>query len=222
MIDTTIYLPNLLECLHRQFGARLVYAGLQGSYLRNEATETSDIDIMVVIEKLSAFDLDTYRSIIESLGDFEKSCGFICSKKDLANWNPLEICHLLHSTKDLYGSLAELVPEYTNDDIRNFIKMSVNNLYHEICHRYIHSDMDKNIDRISGTYKGVFFILQNLYYLSHGVFPLTKAELLPLLEGKDLAVFQRSQELNRGIQHDFFNSFDLLFTWCQETISRLN
>lgn len=222
MIDTAIYLPKLLECLHQQFGTRLVYAGLQGSYLRNEATETSDIDIMVVIEKLSAFDLDTYRSIIQSLGNFEKSCGFICSRNDLANWNPLEICHLLHSTKDLYGNLAELVPEYCNDDIRNFVKMSVNNLYHEICHRYIHSSTDKNIARLTGTYKGVFFILQNLCYLSCGRFPLTKAELIPLLEGKDLAVFQRSLELNRGIQHDFFNSFDLLFTWCQDTISRLN
>ncbi|MBQ9141799.1 MAG: nucleotidyltransferase domain-containing protein [Lachnospiraceae bacterium] len=30
-----------------EFGDRLLYVGLQGSYLRGEATESSDIDIMV-------------------------------------------------------------------------------------------------------------------------------------------------------------------------------
>ena len=222
MIDTAIYIPKLLDRLHRHFGPRLFYAGLQGSYLRDEATESSDIDIMIVIDGLTVSDLDSYRAIIQSLGDFEKSCGFICSKCDLAGWNPLEICHLLHSTKDLYGRLSELVPEYSNYDIRNFIKISVNNLYHEICHRYIHADMGKNITHISGTYKGVFFILQNLCYLTHGRFPLTKAELLPLLEGKDLAVFRRSLELSSGIPHDFSGSFELLFTWCQETMAQFN
>lgn len=221
MINVENYCSSLLLRLRQQYGSRLTYIGLQGSYLRNEATETSDIDIMVVIDQLSVADLDTYRSIIRSLGNFEKSCGFICSKSDLANWNPLEICHLLHSTKDFYGVLAELVPEYTETDIRNFIKMSVNNLYHEICHRYIHADTDRNTARLPGTYKGVFFILQNLSYLSHGKFPLTKAELLPMLDGIDLAVFKRSLELSSGIRHDFSDSFELLFTWCQETLARL-
>ncbi len=47
------YIDNLILKLRDSFGERLTYVGLQGSYLRNEATSDSDIDIMAVIDKLS-------------------------------------------------------------------------------------------------------------------------------------------------------------------------
>ena len=139
MIGVEKYISNLKEALLACFGSRLVYVGLQGSYLRGEATENSDIDIVAVVDKLAVSDLDKYRCIIQTMGDFDKSCGFICGKEDLANWNPLEIHHLVNGTKDYYGALKDLVPNYTEGDIRNFIKLSLNNMYHQICHRYIHS-----------------------------------------------------------------------------------
>ncbi len=221
MVDIENYIEQMMVLLKARFGSRLLYVGLQGSYLRGEATENSDIDIMVVIDGLSVSDLDTYRTVIQSLKHFDKSCGFICSKEDIANWNPLEICHLLNCTKDYFGVLGELVPVYTEDDIRNFVKMSVNNLYHEICHRYIHADSEKNVAKLPGTYKGVFFILQNLYYLTHGKFVVTKAELLQGLVGKNKEVLERSVALNRGAAYDFTDSYELLFTWCQETLKSL-
>ncbi len=221
MIDVENYITKLIDSLRYQYGARLVYVGLQGSYLRGEATDNSDIDIMVVIDELSVSDLDNYRTVIQSLEHFEKSCGFICSKEDLSNWNPLEIWHLLNSTKDYYGVLSELIPAYTERDIRSFVKLSLNNIYHEVCHRYIHAERTKSITKLPDTYKGVFFILQNLYYLMHGEYIATKTELLPLLEGKNHAVLERSIELNKGISHDFCESFELLFVWCRDTLKSL-
>ena len=50
MFDLQSYLSRLLSLLRRTFGPRLVYLGLQGSYLRGEATENSDIDVMAVID----------------------------------------------------------------------------------------------------------------------------------------------------------------------------
>ena len=218
MVEIDRYLSDLTELLKDSFGNRLVYAGLQGSYLREEATEDSDIDIMVVIEGLTVADLGTYRALIESLNHADKSCGFICSKSDLANWNPLEIANLLGSTKDYFGELRALVPDYSDQDIRNFVKLSVNNLYHEICHRYIHAAHEKSVADLPGTYKGVFFILQNIYYLTHREFVRTKAELLELLTGKDYEVLKRGMELNTGVPHDFQSSFEILFLWCQQTM----
>ena len=66
------------------FGGRLLYVGLQGSYLRGEATE----------------DLDSYKKIIMKMEHYEKSCGFICGIEEFSRWNPMELCHILHSTKD--------------------------------------------------------------------------------------------------------------------------
>ena len=218
MINIEHYIRQLIDLLKLQFGARLLYVGLQGSYLRGEATDSSDIDIMVVIDALSVADLSMYRAVIGKLDHADKSCGFICGKTDLANWNPLEICHLLHSTKDYYGNLHELVPVYTESDIRSFVKMSLNNLYHELCHRYIHGKPEKTRAALPGMYKSVFFILQNRYYLTHGQFPITKTELLQMACDRDRTVLERSSALKQGEEYDFEESFELLFTWCQETL----
>ena len=221
MINIETYILQLANLLQAHFGTRLQYIGLQGSYMRGEATENSDIDIMVVIDELSVDDLDYYRSVIDSLGEPDKSCGFICSKTDLSNWNPLEICNLLHGTKDYYGTLSKIVPPYSSEDIRNFLKFSLNSLYHEICHRYIHGDPSKNAAKLPYTYKGVFFILQNLHYLRSGEFINNKVRLLSLLQGMDQAVLSRSMMSANEISRLFRESFELLFTWCQQTLRDL-
>ena len=218
MFKTDVYIPALIELLKVAYKERLLYVGLQGSYLRNEATDHSDIDIMVVIRDMSVADLAKYRKAISSLEDYDKSCGFICGIEELKNWNPLEICHLLHTTKDYYGTLAKLVPEYTETDVRNFVKMSLGNLYHEICHRYIHAPKEKNISKLPFTYRSVFFILQNLYYLNSGKFVGTKKELREALSGKDRLVLVAAISLSNGTEFDFDKAFALLFTWCKETI----
>ncbi|MBR5288905.1 MAG: nucleotidyltransferase domain-containing protein [Clostridia bacterium] len=222
MIDIHKYIHHLTGLLSAEFGQRLLYVGLQGSYLRGEANENSDADIMVIIDNLTVCDLDAYRAAIASMDHFDKSCGFICSRADLAGWNPLEIAHLLGSTKDYHGTLGDFVPAYTREDVRNFVRLSLNNLYHEICHRYIHADRERNEAALPGTYKGVFFILQNLYLLRNARFVLTKDELLPLLEGKDYAVMERGMALAKGGEYDFDESFALLFSWCQETLASVS
>ena len=176
---------------------------------------------MVVIDALSVSDLDAYRMIIASMDYYDRSCGFICSKEDLLNWNHLEMCNLLHSTKDYFGRLCDLIPEYTREDIRTFVKLSINNLYHEICHRYVHADKETNAAALPGTYKGVFFILQNLYYLKSGEFISRKADLLKKLDGKDLDVLAHCIGFSSGNAYDFGETFALLFSWCQETLSKL-
>ena len=81
------------------------------------------------------------------------------------------------------------------------VKMSVGNLYHEICHRYIHAAKERSIEALPFSYKSVFFILQNLYYLENGVFIGTKKELLALLGGKDKLVLESA--VNVGNNFDF-------------------
>lgn len=211
----------ITECLNT-FGDRLLYVGLQGSYLRGEATKDSDIDIMVVIDKLFVADLDSYRNILISIGYFDKSCGFICSKNDLLNWNRLEICHLLHTTKDHYGTLAKLVPAYTREDERNYVKLSLNNLYHELCHRYIHSDRETNIAMLPMTCKSIFFIMQNVYYLESGDFVLTKNELLKKLHGKNKKVLEMTLALKATEAYDFDEVFAALLEWCQKTLETVS
>jgi len=189
--------------------------------MRGEANENSDIDPMVVIDGLCVADLDVYKQIISQMESPEKSCGFICGKQELLHWNPLEICHLLHTTKDYYGKLTVLVPGYTDTDVRNFAKMSVNNLYHEITHRYIHASTEKNAARIAGSYRTVFFILQNVHYLETGAFVTTKGELLGRLTGEDAEILASAIALSNGEQLPLEPVFSLLHTWCKHILQHL-
>lgn len=221
MIRIEEYIDGLTDILADAFGERLVYIGLQGSYLRNEATENSDIDIMAVIDDISVEDLDTYRQALVSIGNFDKSCGFICGRADLSHWNPLELCHLLNTTKDYYGELKNLVPAYTMEDERNYVKFSLNNLYHEICHRYIHADREHNISRLPVTCKSVFYIVQHLHYLRTGNFVPTKRELLECVQDEDKAVLELGISLRNDDGYDFDRAFSLLFRWCQSALARI-
>lgn len=215
------YIDELTNTLKDAFGERLMYIGLQGSYLRGEETKNSDIDIMAVIDKLSVEDLKTYQKALVLVGNFDKSCGFICGKADLEHWNPLEICHLLNTTKDYYGELKDLVPAYTVEDEKNYIKLSLNNLYHEICHRYVHADREYNISRLPITCKSVFFIMQHLFYLSSGNFIPTKRELVECVQDEDKTVLELSISLQNNSDYDFDKAFSVLFNWCQNALSRI-
>lgn len=220
MFQPDVYLAALLPLLKEAFCERLCYVGLQGSYLRGEATEDSDIDIMVVLDAMKVSDLDAYRQAIASLPDAEKSCGFICGKEELRHWNPLEICHLINTTKDYFGTLAKLVPAYERQDVVAFVKCSLGNLYHEICHRCVHASPQKNAAALPGTYKQVFYILQNLHYLETGRFIATKKELLESLSGKDKQVLETAVSLGSGRNFDFEAAFSLLYSWCREALIR--
>lgn len=221
MVNINCYMENLIPKLKDSFGKRLIYVGLQGSYMRNEATDESDIDIMTVIEDMSVDDLAVYRSVIKSMPGAENSCGFICSKEDLQHWNRLESFHCLNGTKDYFGVLRDLLPAYTKDDIKTFLRVSINNLYHSLCHTFVHR-CDETVGKaLPGLYKQTFFILQGICALENGAFINSKAELVSLLSGTDRTILEKSIQMSSGLPCHSNEDFLLLFTWCRETMKSL-
>ena len=219
MIDINKYTADLISECTAVFGERFLYAGLQGSYLRGEANENSDIDIMMIIERFSVCDMDKYRSILGKIGHSDRSCGFICGRDEMMRWNPLEIISLKNTTKDLYGCLSEYLPEASRADEINFVKYSLGNLYHEICHRYIHAGRGKSIDKFRGTCKGLFFLIQNIHYLESGRFIPTKKELKEAVTEDDREMLDMT-DLPDGF--DFDSAFSALFQWCKNAFRRID
>lgn len=220
MVAINMYMDALLTRLRQAFGPSLLYVGLQGSYLRGEATEDSDIDVMVVLETVDLPALDRYRAVLEVVGDTDKACGFLCSRADLAHWNPTEIPHLLRCTKDYHGVLAELVPPCTEYDLKVFLQTALGNLYHEITHRYIHRSAERSLEALSGLHRPVFFILQNLLLYRDGIYPETRGALAEILTGTDLAVWEmlcRCRKDGHGTTEDLAR----LLTWCETTLQTL-
>ena len=218
MLDLDKYLNDLILNCRSAFGERLLYIGLQGSCLRGEAHENSDIDVMVILDRFSVRDMEIYRGILKKIGFWERSCGFICGKEEMKRWNPLEVCQLRHTTKDLHGVLTDHLPSATREDEINYVKLSLGNLYHEICHRYIHADRDKNTSMFRSTCKSVFYLIQNLHFLESGRFILSKGELKEAAAEGDRVVLEMA-ELPDG--YDFDRAFSELFTWCQRAFARI-
>ena len=218
MFDLNDYLQALLAECRSAFGDRLLYMGLQGSYLRGEAHENSDIDIMAVLDRFSVQDMETYRDVLKKIGYYERSCGFICGRDELTRWNPLEVCQLRHTTKDLLGTLEDYLPPATREDEINYVKLSLGNLYHEICHRYIHADRAKNAAKLRGTYTSLFFLIQNMHYLESGRFVATKRALKESVTSEDREALALA-ELPDGF--DFDHAFAVLFAWCQHAFVRM-
>lgn len=225
MFDSN-YITAFTEGLKNVFGSRLCYVGLQGSYMRGEANEDSDIDFCVIIDKLTINDMASYRRLTEEMGNSEKTCGFICGKDEMANWNTIEICQLFNTTEDIYGNLLDYVPLHLPKDEINYIKLSLDNLYHELCHRFIHGKKENTEKAMPAMYKSAYFILQNVYYAEHFAaasmethrFVKTKKELLSRLDGTDKKVM----EIHMGLkQFSFEEEFEILFSWCQNRMITL-
>ncbi len=219
MTDIENYTDKLISECKRIYGDRLIYVGLQGSYMRGEAGEDSDLDIMIIIERFSVQDMDAYRDMLKQIGNYDKSCGFICGKEEMKQWNPLEVCQLLHTTKDLYGTLSGHLPEAATEDEVNYVKLSLGNLYHELCHRYIHADREKNVRKLRGTCKSFFFLIQNLYYLESGDFVLTKRELKQRVTEEDCEILTMA---DLPEDYDFDQAYERLFIWCQNAFARID
>ena len=71
MFDLDKYLADLITKCRSAFGERLLYMGLQGSWLRGEARDNSDIDVMVILDLFSVRDMDTYRAILKEIGFYD-------------------------------------------------------------------------------------------------------------------------------------------------------
>ena len=218
LVDIEDYTKRLTEELKMKFGKRLLYVGLQGSFLRGEATTESDIDIMLVLDEIHSKDLNVYRQILKELGEYNRACGFVCGRNELLNWFPEEICHVLHTTSDIYGKLNDIVPNYSKKDVADYIKMSVGNLYHMLCHRRIHSEMENNVNKLPLAKRDIFFILQNLYYLEDNRFIEKKTEVAAIVKGLDLQVWECfSEEIT---YENIDRILDLLLNWCRDVLKR--
>lgn len=87
MIDITTWMNNFLQKLNDTFGNRVWFVGLQGSYGRGEARDISDIDVVMILDELSASDIQVYNAMLDTLPHRELICGFL-KTLDILFWLP--------------------------------------------------------------------------------------------------------------------------------------
>ena len=161
MIDVNVWMNDFLQKLNEVFANRVWFVGLQGSYGRGEATETSDIDVVVILDELNASDIPTYQDMLDTLPHRELICGFVSGKDEILNWEPSDLFQFYHDTTAIKGSLDDLLPLIDHVAIDRAIKMGACNIYHGCVHNMLH---EKSEDILKGLYKAASFVVQAIVF----------------------------------------------------------
>lgn len=185
MVEIERWMAGLREKLTERFGPRLLFLGLQGSYGRGEATQDSDIDVVTVLDRVELPDLDAYRAIVRRMPEGEKACGFLCGAAELKSWPRYDLLAVARDTRDVYGTLAELLPSFDQSDAAEAAAVGASGIYHAAVHTYLYADRESWPGFLKEAHKGAFFTLRALRELRTGENVRAKRDLLPLLEGDE-------------------------------------
>ena len=217
MIDITVWMSDFLQALNKTFANRVWFVGLQGSYGRGEATETSDIDVVVILDELSAVDIHTYNDMLDSMPHRELICGFISGKKELLNWEPSDLFQFCHDTTPIKGSLGEVLATVDESAVDRAIKIGTCNIYHGCVHNMLH---EKNGDILRGLYKSASFVVQAIAYKQTGNYISHQKDLLRIVSSDEYAIVETFLNLKNGGPVEFSPMSEALFTWSKNRIGK--
>ena len=215
MIEINVWMDGFLKAVNETFENRVWFLGLQGSYGRGEAIETSDIDIVVILDELSASDIQKYNSMLDTLPHRELICGFLSGKNELLGWEPSDLFQFYHDTTPIKGSLDKLLTVIDEAAIDRAIKIGACNIYHGCVHNMLH---EKSEDILSGLYKSASFVLQALIFKKTGKYIKHQKELLGVVSADEQKIVDNFLKLKNGGAVDFSAMSEVLFAWSKKWI----
>lgn len=207
MIDVTAYMDVFLQSLHETFGDRVWFVGLQGSYGREEATEDSDLDLVVILDSLSASDLCAYDALLDTLPHRELICGFFSGKKEILHWEPSDLFQFYYDTKPVFGSLDDLLPLIDIAAVDRAIKIGACNIYHGCVHNLLH---EKSGEILRGLYKSASFVARAIAFRQNGRYVSQQKDLLEALKQDERTVLELSMELKKGREVELQSMSEIL------------
>ena len=215
MIDITAWMQNFLQTLNETFANRVWFVGLQGSYGRGEATETSDIDIVVILDELSASDVQNYNEMLDGLPHRELICGFVSGKDELLDWEPSDLFQFYYDTTPIQGSLDELLAVIDETAVNRAIKIGACNIYHGCVHNMLH---EKSEDILKGLYKSASFVVQAIAFKQTGKYVKHLCELQDVVSTDERVIIDTLLSLKNGGAVDFHSMSEALFVWSKKWV----
>ncbi len=214
MVDIKTWVTSFTEKVEQTFPNRVWFIGLQGSYGRGEATETSDIDVVVILDVLRIDDLKVYRDMLDTLPNRDLICGFISGKNELLNWEMSDLFQFYYDTTPIKGSLDCLLEKIDKQTVKRAIRIGACNIYHACVHNFVH---EKSDDILRSLYKSAAFVLQAVWFYETGKYIKSKAELQNAITPPS-AVLTNVQELKNGASVKFEEMSELLLNWAKTII----
>lgn len=211
-MDINIFMGSFKENLLRLFGDNLLFLGLQGSYGRGEAKETSDIDPVIILQQCGKDEILKYRGYIDTLPEKDILCGFVSSIDELRAWESADRAQLILDTKPVYRDLAELCPPITGDDIRRAVQQGACAIYHASFHNILHA---RNWSILPELYKSSRFTIRMKHYLQTGIYVSAFRELITVVDEEEKAILETQ---NPDAENDAF----ILLEWASKAMRNIN
>lgn len=194
------------------FGGRVRFIGIQGSCARGEANENSDIDVVMILDKLDYADVKRYDEAVADLPERERLCGFIAGENELKCWDRSDLFQFYHDTRPLYGSLEWMKESFNREDVRRAVHFGACNLYHLCIHNALHRRQEGKAD---GLYKSAVFTLQAKYFYETGEYISKRADLAEKLTGDDRKILSYAMGEPGGLDE----KSEFLLNWCSKIIT---
>lgn len=216
MFNIEEWISDFSQKIQENFKSRIEFIGLQGSYAREEATEGSDIDVVVIFDKLKMDDLKKYDEIISKMSCRKKICGFLSGKDELANWEKSDLFQFYYDTKAIYGKLDFILPLIKKENVKQAVLIGGCNIYHACCHNIIH---EKSLDILKALFKQAVFVLQAKYFYDAENYVSKKKELIDKLEAEDKHILELYFTIKSADKTEEFDNYsNELFVWSSRLI----
>lgn len=215
MVEIKSWMDRFLEKLELTFGDRVWFVGLQGSYGRGEATQSSDIDMVVILEELTSADIVTYNQMLDTLPHREKICGFLSGKREIQNWEPSDFFQFYFDTTPIRGTMEELLSLIDEGAVNRAIKTGACNIYHGCVHNMLY---EKSEEILCGLYKAASFVAQAVAFRQTGKYYRHQKELAEILDAEDRRIVETFRDLKNGGAVAFEEMSENLFLWAQKWV----
>lgn len=162
------------------YGKNLVFIIHHGSWATGEANSGSDVDNLVMLEKINKNELAKLRDILNRK-EFEKFTVLLFSRLDMENFIPFSRQQFHYGARPLYGTCP--LPEPTREEMLIEIKKIADEVGFWSKYLYTHQKQAENIVRkMYWRFREAIIGLKVYTHWKTGEFPVTRKRLKELLD----------------------------------------
>ena len=217
MLDMEAWMAQFVAMVEATFPNRVWFVGLQGSRARDEGNEESDLDVVVILDTLTAEDIADYRVMLDALPERALLCGFLSGREELVHWPASELFQFCHDTRPYLGSLDAVLAQVDEHAVREAVHIGVGNIYHGCVHNMVHETSPAILRDL---YKAARFVIQAIVYLETGRYVQGYAALMAAAAPTERAILVTGKALKEDDAVALGAASSQLFCWAQGWLIR--
>ena len=200
MIESEVQtlLKKFVNVMKKTYGKNLIFIIHHGSWATGEANSDSDIDSLVMLEKITKNELAKLRDILNKR-EFEKFTVLLFSQLDMDNFVPFKRHQFHYGAKLLYGKCP--LREPTQEEMIVEIRKIADTVGYWSKFLYTHTHQAENVARkMYWRFKEAIIALKVYVHWKTGEFPVTRKRLKELLndpKDKEIVTIIENWEHNK-------------------------